>query len=122
MQLADAIHFLLQSTAFIEMCSTITLNTNSVLIINNDQIKLNIVANKRDFLYQTPEDLFPDFFQKSSDQETVKIQHVVYSLGLIFYRLYHRKPEQIELFNAGRWLIPNEQSNIIKTEKLTREK
>ncbi|UJR18693.1 hypothetical protein I4U23_005600 [Adineta vaga] len=106
--LIEMIIFLFQYGISTKICSPIILNTNSVLISSDSRIKLNILANKADFLYQPPEYLFPKNFKTSSNQESMNIQHIIYSLGLVLYRLYHQTPEQVALFKSGKWLLPAE--------------
>ena len=105
LQLTEAVDFVLQKIENGEMYDSFVLNTNSVMVTTNLNIKLNIVANKVDFLYQAPEELFPQYMQFNPDKDISRLFSSIYSLGLIYYRLCHRKPEQIFYFKSGKWLL-----------------
>ena len=110
LQLTEAVDYVLQKIENKEMYDSFVLNTNSVMVTTTSQIKLNVVANKDDFLYRPPEDLFPRYVKTTPDASDSRPFPSIYSLGLIYYRLCYRKPEEIDYFKSGRWLLPPQET------------
>lgn len=111
LQISEAIQFLQnQKESYIHIDS-IALHTNSIMISDDFQVKLNFIANNENFLYKSPEYLFPEY--QSCDtiptsKNNKQLRNVIYSIGIIIYRLLHKKPDQIQYFNSGKWLMSDE--------------
>jgi hypothetical protein len=86
------------------------------MISSDFQVKLNFIANNENFLYQSPEYLFPEYQssdtspKSNNNNNNKELRNIIYSIGIIIYRLFHQNSDQIKYFNSGKWLMANEKA------------
>jgi serine/threonine protein kinase len=94
LELAQCIQYLHREKVFFSC-----IHPKSIMITADQHIKLNVVGEKDDFLYISPERLL-------RRRDITPFYDNIYAFGLVLYRLFHTDANDIELFRSGKWLLP----------------